>query len=129
MHHLLVISVNQLQIFPQQQLMETNVHFQVSNVSCRPTQVVVVHHGVGAAQARALLGEVIAELQQRGVFLQNAGYLHLHLVAQRLALEETRTAMSGLIKCGAQKKKKADLSKWKVELKRQETVEIIITSR
>lgn len=67
-------------------------------VCARPTQVVVVHHGVGAAQAGALLGEMVAELQQRGVFLQNAGDLHLHLVAQRLALEEIRTAMAGLRK-------------------------------
>lgn len=30
---------------------------------------------------------MVAKLQQRGVFLQHAGDLHLNLVAQRLALE------------------------------------------
>lgn len=32
------------------------------DVCVKPTQVVVVHHGVGASQARALLSEMIAEL-------------------------------------------------------------------
>lgn len=46
-----------------------------------PTKVIVVHHGVGASETWALLGEMVAELQQRGVFLQHACYLHLHLIA------------------------------------------------
>ncbi len=50
-------------------------------VCVKPTQVVVVHHGIGASEARALLGEMISKLEQRGVFLQHIGYLHLHLVA------------------------------------------------
>lgn len=51
------------------------------NVCVRLTQVVIVHHCIGASEAWALLGEMIPKLQQRGVFLQHAGYLHLYLVA------------------------------------------------
>lgn len=48
---------------------------------CVPTQVIVVHHGIGAPEAWTLLGEMIPKLQQCGVFLQHVGYFHLHFVA------------------------------------------------
>lgn len=50
------------------------------------TKVVVVHHGVGRSQPRSLLGEVVAEFEERSVFFQHAHNLHFHFVAQRLAL-------------------------------------------
>lgn len=45
---------------------------------------------------------MISKLQQRGVFLQHAGYLHLNLVSQRLALgqEERPGEESGDKICG-----------------------------
>ena len=50
------------------------------------TQVVVVHHGVGRSQPGSLLGEVVAEFEERSIFFQHAHNLHFHFVAQRLAL-------------------------------------------
>lgn len=50
------------------------------------TKVVVVHHGVGRRRAGSLLGEVVAEFEERSIFFQHAHNLHFHFVAQRLAL-------------------------------------------
>lgn len=74
-------------VYKSHNLQSMNFCQSTNAMSVWPTQVVVVHHGVGASQARPLLGEMISKLQQTGVFLQHAGDLHLHLVAQRLALE------------------------------------------
>lgn len=51
-----------------------------------PHKVVVVHHGVGRSQPGSLLGEVVAEFEERSIFFQHAHNLHFHFVAQRLAL-------------------------------------------
>lgn len=51
-----------------------------------PHEVVVVHHCVGCPQPGPLLGEVVAELEKRCIFFQHAYDLHLHFVAQGLAL-------------------------------------------
>lgn len=60
------------------------------------TEIVVAHHGVGCPQPRPLLGEVVAEFQERCVFFQHAHDFHFHFVAQGLALGSRKEQQSPL---------------------------------
>lgn len=51
------------------------------------THIVVSGDGHGGSGSRALLGEVVAELEDAGVVLQHAGDLHLYRVSQLLPLQ------------------------------------------
>lgn len=51
-----------------------------------PHKIVVVHHSVGCPQPGPLLCKVVSEFEKRGVFFQHVYDLHLHFVAQGLAL-------------------------------------------
>lgn len=52
------------------------------------THVIVSCDGHGGSGPRALLAEVVAELEDTGVVLQHGGDLHLYGVTQLLPLSE-----------------------------------------
>lgn len=57
--------------------------------ACGPsplTKIVVVHHSVGCPKPGPLLCKVVSKFEKCGVFFQHVYNLHLHFVAQGLAL-------------------------------------------